>query len=428
MIDRLRSDRLFRDSLMVMAATMASNAFVFLFYFLMQRQLGVIFSGKLYALVSLTVLGLIPASILNNVIVKFAAETQAGGDPAQIRALAGTIGRGFVGLAAVYVLVGALGAVPIAGFLHVGAWEVVISALVTIGFAFSYAARSFIQGRHDFAGYSIATTIDGICRVLFGVSLVAVGLSVAGGLGGLLAAGILGFGFSVTRIAPLFRAGQRARLRIDWRRVGITTYGSAIATACVSLLSYADIEIVTHFFNAHAAGIYSAVSLDGKIMFFLVNFAPIVLLPKVVERFSRGERTRGTLFGVLGLVVGMSLIGLMVFAFEPRLIVDTLNTAKFAEAIPYLWGYAGAMALLGLTNVLATYAIGIHRMAFAPPLLIVSIVGLAAIWFYHPSIGAVVGIVVAVNAVALLAVAVAVALGGPTATAALEPAAVPPVG
>jgi O-antigen/teichoic acid export membrane protein len=425
-IARLRSDGLFRDGLLVMTATLTANAFIFLYYVVMTRELGVVHYGELYALVSLSVLAVIPGTVLNTVIAKFVAEAHAHGDAGRVRALARFIGLGFLWLGGVYVVLGAVVAMPLANFFHVPAWAIFFTAVTSAGFAFSTAARAFVQGRQDFFGYSVATIIDGVSRVAFGALLVAAGFGVAGALGGLLVAGVLGTAYAVMRVAPAFATAARTPLHVDWRRVAMTTYGSAIATACVALLSYGDVAIVKHFFDAHSAGIYSAISLDGKMMFFLVSFAPAVLLPKVVDQLGRGQRTRGTLFGILGLVAVLSIVGLLAFTFEPRLIVDALNGGdKFAAATPYLFGYAGAMALLGVTNLLATYAIGIHRMAFAIPLLLVSLAGLTAIALYHPSIGAVVGLLVATNAAGLLAVAAAIALGGPTATSALEPALAP---
>jgi hypothetical protein len=428
MIARLRGDALFRDSLLVVVATLSGNACVFLYYVFMTRQLGVDRSGELIALVSLSVLAQVPGTILNTVIAKFAAEAHAVGDPGRIRALALFIERGFIWIDLLYFSIGALAAIPLAGFFHVPAGLMFFSAIITAGFASSAAARAFVQGRQDFVGFSIATMIDGGARVLFAVILVAVGLGVAGALGGLMIAAILGALYAISRIGPVIATTARAALHVDWRRVATTTYGSAVATGCVALLSYGDVALVKHFFDAHSAGIYSAISIDGKIMLFLINFAPAVLLPKVVDQLGRGQRTRGTLLRVLGLAAAMSVIGLLVFGFEPRLIVGVLNGgAKFAAATPYLFPYAGAMALLGFTNLLAIYAIGIHRVAFGLPFLAVSLAGIGVIAVYHPSIGAVVNLLVVINAVALLAVATTVALGGPTATAPLETMTVPPV-
>ena len=426
MLARMRSSEMLRHGALVMSAVMGANIFGFLYHVVVSRELGVTRYGVLYALISISVIALLPASILSPVITKFSAELYATGGSAHVRALARFVVRWFLWLALAYALAGALLAAPLAAFFHVPSWAIVLNAVATGLFAISAALRAIVQGCQDFVGYAAATIADGSARLIAGAVLVVLGWGIGGGLGGLLVAGVCG---SIAALLRLPRRGEQdVPLHVDWRRVAITTYGAAVATACVTLLGYGDVAIVKHYFNATDAGIYSAASLDGKMMLFLVGFAPALLLPKVVDRLRRGERTRGTLFAVLGVVFVLSTVGLACFALFPRFIVDVLNSGKFSAAIPYLFGYAGAMVLLSLTNLLTTYAIGIHRMAFALPLMVVCVAGLGAIAAYHPSIGSVIGLLIATNAVALLTVAVIVAAGGPTATARVEAATASPVG
>ncbi|HTX58253.1 MAG TPA: hypothetical protein VMH02_01165, partial [Verrucomicrobiae bacterium] len=65
---------------------------------------------------------------------------------------------------------------------------------------------------------------------------------------------------------------------------------------------------------------------------------------------------------------------------------------------------------LASITALASYGIATHRLAFSVPLLLCTAATLGAIAAYHPSLGAVVGILVAGNAVTALAAALSLAL------------------
>jgi hypothetical protein len=167
---------------------------------------------------------------------------------------------------------------------------------------------------------------------------------------------------------------------------------------------------VKHFFNPHAAGLYAAASLGGKVLLYMVGFIPTVLLPQAADRHARGAQTREVLLGSLLMFAVVTLFGLAVFRYFGIDVLHALVGRAFDAAAPLLVTYGSAMVLLALTNALACYGIATHRLAFTVPLLISTFGTLAAIVAIHPSLHTVVEIMVVGNAVATLAVAVSLAL------------------
>ncbi len=68
---------------------------------------------------------------------------------------------------------------------------------------------------------------------------------------------------------------------------------------------------------------------------------------------------------------------------------------------PYIFKYGLAMSLLGTTNVVVTYRIGLHRFAFVWPLLGVAALEPLAIAFFHWTLTSVIDVLLAVNVAAL---------------------------
>ena len=83
-----------RHGLLVFASTSLANVLAYVFHFFVSRLLGVVFYGELSALIAILVLAAIPAQILTNIVVKYAAEFRAMDDPGRLRALVRTTAAG----------------------------------------------------------------------------------------------------------------------------------------------------------------------------------------------------------------------------------------------------------------------------------------------------------------------------------------------
>jgi O-antigen/teichoic acid export membrane protein len=398
---RVRSNDFFRHGLLVLASTLVLNSAAFIFHAIVSRRLGVAAYGSLYAVISLGLLASFPAGIFNTVVAKVAAEFREQRDPAHLRALAiflcKTFGLGIVA----YAVVGAALGGFIGGFLRVPSWTVMLASALAGVVVFVTVLRAVAQGTQDFRGLSASFVIDGGFKATLGVVLATSTFGLVGGLLGFFAGTALSGVFTFGRLWNRLGKASRAALRIDWRRLVATITGAAALTTAVAILSYGDVLVVKHFFGPHDAGIYSAASLGGKILFFLVGFVPMVLIPKTVASRGRGDSPLHALRSALLMVLVLSAGGLIGFAVFARLVIQLLVGSDFLAAAAFLPWYALAMALLATTNVVASYSIALHRFAFSGPIVFIALAEITAISAYHPSLQAVVTILVAGNAVAV---------------------------
>jgi O-antigen/teichoic acid export membrane protein len=400
---------LLNSGLLVFASSMVLNIGGFVFHAIASRLLGVANYGALYALVSFAIVAAVPISIFTPVVMKYAAEFRALHDEGHMRGLIAVIIRMFGIVGAIYIVAGIVLAVPIGAFLHVPAWQIPLVGAMSAVFLISAALRGVGTGIQDFVGYAASMCSEGISKLAFLVAFAIAGLTVGLGFTAFLLGLAAGLVAMAIPLAVRYRSVRPLPIRLDYRRILATTGGAGSITLTVAIMGFADVVIVKHFFDVTSAGLYSAVSLGGKIMLYFVGFVPMVLIPQAAHRFARGERTRETLWAGLGFIAIASVVGIVAYRFFGLVLLHVLVGRAFDAAAPLLPGYAVAMALLALTQALSSYGIATHRLGFAPPLLIATLATLGAIAVEHPSLQAVIEELIAGNALMMVVVGVALA-------------------
>jgi len=393
----------FRHTLLVFVSTTMVNALGYAFHFAISRRIGVEQYGVLSALNAALSIGLVISQIVSTVVVKYAAEFRAAGDEAHLSTLTQRLMR-FGAIAAVVVIVAGLAATrPIAAFLQiqnllaVGLWVTIIG----LGM-WTPVLRSIFQGVEDFRVYAISIVVESLGKALLGVGFVYAGFGVDGAFAGWALGSVIALTY--TAWAALRRFGKQpgGKLFIDFRRLALTMTNVSIATVLLTSLAYSDVVVVKHFADPTTAGLYGALSLAGKILFFLVGFVPTIVLPKASRIALSGQSPAGVFLQALVVIVAMSGTGLAVYYFCPRLVITTLAGGSFAPAAPYVFSYGLAMVLLAAINVIVIYKIGIHRFDFVVPLGLCAVGEVVGISVHHASLGDVIGVLITGNALALL--------------------------
>lgn len=391
-----------RHGALVFASTMTVNALNYVFHFFIARRIGVDGYGALYSLLAALALLSVPATVFTMVIVRYAAEFRALGDTERLGALLSwVLGRTLVAAAAL-LAAGAAFQVPIAAYLRLGDSREVVAAAAVLGLGIvSPAVRGILQGVEDFRRLAASMLIETGGRTLFGVGAVYAGFGVNGAFLGQACALALCIAYSASAVARHVGA-RRVPLRFDGRRLLQTTLGVTGATLGLNALGSTDLLLVKHFFSPHDAGVYSVVSLVGKVMLFVVGFIPTIVLPKATARVTRGESPVPILAQAAAAIVALCALGLSALVLEPRLIVRAMSGGAFLAAAPYVLAYGLAMAMLGATTVVVSYKVGLHQFDFLVPMLAIAVCEVVAICLVHPTLGHVIRVVLVANALCLV--------------------------
>jgi O-antigen/teichoic acid export membrane protein len=391
-----------RDGAIVFASWMLINVLSYAIHFVLSRRLGISDYGAFASIIAVLAIFGIPAAIATMVVVKFVAEFHAVDDRGKIRTLSVRVLTGSGILSALVVFLAIAFRWQIAGYLHLSATAEVVAASCALGGGLLLpAVRAVLQGTQDFVAFAISISIDAVARVGLAVALVYAGYGVTGAFAAYAVASFLSLGYTLAAASGHWE-NVRAPLAIGARRLFATMGGAIVGTAAITFMGYIDVTLVKHFFSVTDAGIYSAASFGGKMLFFVVGFVPLLILPKAAQHAVAGKPARTILMQGVALTAALAGVGLAVFYLVPQIVIRITYGAAFIGAAPYLFEYGVAMSLLGITNVVVTYKVGLHRFGFVGPLLAMAVIEPLAIAFFHPTLNAVIHVLLAANAAALL--------------------------
>jgi O-antigen/teichoic acid export membrane protein len=406
-LERLRTSAMLKQSLLVFSASMVLNVCNFVTHAVASRELGVTVYGGLYALINAALIAALPAAFVAPVVAQLSAEFRALHDDRHLRGLTEEVADGFARLGLLYLVIAAFAAIPFAQFLHVPVWSAQFVGLIAGVALYLSALRSVAQGTQDFVGYALSNSIEGIAKVVGIVALLAIGLKLGGGIIGFFIGPSCALAYLGIRLRRRYARVESRGVRYDWRRIRNAGAGAASASISLALIGSADVVLVKHYFDPHAAGLYAAAALGGKMLLYLVGFIPTVLLPQAADRHARGAQTREVLMGSLLMFGFVALCGLFVFRYFGVQVLHALVGHAFDAAAPLLDRYGLAMVLLALTNALTYYGIATHRLAFTVPLFVCTLGTLGTIVAYHTTLATVVNVLVVGDAIAAVVVAIA---------------------
>jgi len=384
---------------------MTANLLGYVLYALLSRVLGVEAYGTFSSLLAIVVIVSTPALVAQMVVAKLASDFahDARRLSGLVRAVDIVSIRGSVGAAAALAAL----AVPLASFLHIAdPLLIVLTALSLCGTIALPFARGILQGTSSFVAFAISNIVEA-----FGKALCAPLLALVAGLRGALSGVAVGYAAAAIYTFVAVRPHARGeRVMLSLRSVAGTSLGVAGVVFCINVLLFYDVVLAKRYLDPHTVGLYGAAALAGRALYAVTAFIPTVLLPQTANRRSLGERTRWLFLQALGLTVGLCLSVFTFYALEPRWVIITITTSKFAAGSAFLVPYVGAVSALAIANVIATYNIARGRLRFLVPLAIVALGEITAVVLRHSSAVDLLQTIVIGHTLAL--VACATSLGG----------------
>lgn len=390
-----------RDAALVFISSMIVNVANYGIHFALSRKLGVEDYGTLAALLNVLTIVSIPSAIGTMIVVKFVAEFHALDDRAKIRVLSERLLLASASLAAVLFALTVVFRDAIAAYFHMSDTRPLVAAAIvmTLGLTLPLL-RGILQGTQDFMRFSASTVMEAIGRVTFAVLFVYMGFGLTGAFAGSALASAICLLYTVFAVR-LHWAHARTKLQLDLRRMWMTTGGVVATTVCLTVMGFIDVPLVKHFFDSSQAGIYGAVSVCGKMLFFLVGFIPTVVLPKATTRAAQQLPVKPVLIQGLFATLLLSSGALLVFYLFPSIVIGITYGPKFLPAAGYIFVYGLAMTSLAGTSVVTTYKIGMHRFGYVVPLALVAGAEIAFIHVFHKTLWDIVFVLLAGHTLAL---------------------------
>jgi O-antigen/teichoic acid export membrane protein len=329
------------------------SALNFLFNVIMARLLGPSLFSQAAAIVTLLMLLSCISLSFQMVCAKFVARNE---NPAAKFSVYRTLSRQAWQSGAVVALVLLAAEKPIAEYLRMpNAWVI---GVLAIGMAFYNqlgVKRGDLQGWCRFGALSRNYIFEAASKLVIAIMLVELGYGIFGVVGS-LSASIIGSVFLVGSGKP--KAHEPAEADTASECVP-ASFGEGIQAIVFFIgqviINNVDIILVKHFFASELAGLYAAVALVGRLLYFAAWQVVSAMFP-VSAASGEEEPRKAHVLGLPLAIVALMCTGfILVSAAFPGLVMRLVFGESFHSAESLLSMYAMSTALYAIAMVLITY-------------------------------------------------------------------------
>lgn len=340
-------------------AMMATNGGNYLLNLFLGRWLEPSEFADANLMVTLMLLVTAIAVSLQLVGARFAGIHQASGDDERADALAAYLDRRASVAGVVLAAVIAGGASFWSDFFNTdSAWPFVILGLGMPCYLVQAVGRGILQGRLRFGPLAATFVIEMVVRVGIGVGLVAAGFGVEGATVGLTASFVATW-LAVRSVVSTTTDARPTRFELGELR----SYVGPVLVLLVGqiIINNGDVLVVKRYFDGDDAGVYAAIALIGRAVFFLSWSAVTTLFPAVAQREEAGHDSGGLLLGGVAVVT----VSCGVMTLGAWLGGDMLLTNVFGEEYggvnALLTRYAIATSMFAVANVIVSHHLSAGR-------------------------------------------------------------------
>lgn len=283
----------------------------------------------------------------------------------------------------------------ISSFLQMRSLIPAIIVFLGIPFYFGLSGRrGYFQGAQSFMTFSMTFIVETVTRLIITILTIYLALQYAPEY----AIHGVALGFLLSFIATYLYTRLKHKITLEFGEIAdvipreIYVFLASIGVYELSqiLINNCDVLLVKHYFDEYQAGIYAAIALVGRMVYFGTWTIVTLLFPKVIEKEKKGESHTGLFYGSL-LIVGVC--GLFITGacyWQGTLIMTLLFGDAFADASSLLWTYALSTTIFACANVFAYYYMSLDKYLPVALSLLIGIAQLVCIAFYHENLGQVI--------------------------------------
>ncbi|MBN8590204.1 MAG: polysaccharide pyruvyl transferase family protein [Anaerolineae bacterium] len=336
------------------------NAGNYVFNLILGRWLGPVAFADLSLIITLLLMMTFVTSSVSLIAARYSAMYTAQNNPERLAGLRRWLGGWAWGAGVVVMLILCLAAPALSQlFQTASAWPFIILGIGMPIYFGQAVDRGMLQGQTRFGWLALSYQAEMWMRLIGAIVLVALGFAVNG------AVTALTLSFVATWwVARKVRhyVGHNGELPATERHSAML-YVLPVLAALIGqiIINNSDILIVKTLFDPHQAGLYAALALIGRIVFFATMSVVTTLFPVVAQRHERGEPHRQFLGMGLGIVAAVSGVIILGTLIVPEWIVNVLFGSEYLSIAPMLWMYALATAFYALANVVTNYWLSAGR-------------------------------------------------------------------
>ena len=349
LIEKIFQSPLITGSFVLFIGSSFASFGSYLYHLLMGRMLGPVGYGELESVIAILYLLIIIGTTLTLVVAKFIADLKGKENLGGINFLLSYFNRQLFIYGGLLCLLLIAISPLIALFLRLDSVVPLIFASFSFFIGLLLALnRGVLQGLLRFKELSASSICENGLKVIIATALVFFGFWVQGAVLALFLAGFIAFVFTLFLLRSVRRISPK---KPDFNKKIFVSFAIPVFLANLSFTSLytADIILVKHFFPSYEAGLYAALSVLGKIIFFGSSPITMVMFPMVANHRSQGKNYRYLLNTAILLVLIICFGINVVYFLLPKLMVLLLFGSNYLAA-SWLVGWMGIF--------ISTYALG----------------------------------------------------------------------
>jgi len=227
-------------------------------------------------------------------------------------------------------------------------WIVILLAIGLTMYVPLGVKRGGFQGTYAFRLLATSFILEVVVKFVGAVILVKMGYGVLGAVGAITASLLVAYFLPVTpkELTTTGEGGIPASFREGMQAI-VFFVGQVV-------INNIDILLVKHFFRPDAAGLYAAVALVGRVLYF-ASWSVVGAMFPISAGAKPQEAGYASLLVPLALVTTIDVAFILLLNFLPGLVIRTVFGEGFTQVAPLLSLYAATTATYALSVVLMAY-------------------------------------------------------------------------
>jgi O-antigen/teichoic acid export membrane protein len=335
-LNQIKESQLLVGSLVMFVGSMVANLGSYFYHLLAGRMLGPTGYGALESVISLAYLLFIPLNTLTLVVAKFVANFKGEKNYRGIVWLRNYFNKKLLIISTVVMVLIITSSPLVKLFLKLDSvWPTVFVGLLFFISTFSSLDRAILQGLMLFPKMVVSHIGETTSKMIAALLFIWLGFKVGGGVLGLVVGSLIGWWLAHINLRTLRQySPRRPGLKIS--RLLNFALPVFLSHLCFTSIYTNDIILVKHFFSPIEAGLYAALAVMGKVVFYATSAIPNVAYPMAAHHKSQGKNPNNILNHSLLIVIMISLGAIGVYLLFPKLMILILYGKEYLPAVPYL--------------------------------------------------------------------------------------------
>lgn len=394
---KLRGNQFLMGSLVMVIGSNLYNGGQFIYHFLGGRLLGKSQYGDLAAIISiLGIIGIVMLSV-NLTIVKYIATSESEEDVKNFSRWAHYWAL-MIGIALAIIVV--LLTPFLATTLQISDTRALyLLAPIVFSYILVVVLRSMLQGMMKFQWYVSSMITEAAAKIIFTIIFVVAGFALFGAVIGTLLGVCASYavGYYSMRSYIAGKRGKRPDI-LPLMRYSVPTFLQGLA---LTSMYSTDLLLVKHYFSPQEAGLYAALAILGRVVFFGTMPVTQVMFPAVAKKHAANLPYYMILGLSIVLILSFSLVITLGYAIVPTVPLGILYGTSYLDGAALLPWFAVFMGLLALCANQIQFYLSIGKVKIIGAFLGASVVQIVGIMLYHDSLLSVIQVSIATAALLL---------------------------